>query len=85
MGSYRVLIKPAAVKEIEAVPKKDRQRLVKRIEGLSAEPRPAGSEKLSGQERYRVRQGNYRVVYSIDDGNNEVLVFKVSHRSEVYR
>lgn len=85
MESYKVLIKPSAAKELEAIPKKDRLRMAKNIEGLLAEPRPASVEKLSGQERYRVRQGNYRVVYSIDDDEEVVLVFKIGHRRQVYR
>ena len=84
MASYRVFIKPSAVKEIE-VPKRERRRIVMKIEGLSQDPRPAGSEKLSGRERYRVRQGSYRVIYSIDDEGKAVLVFKVGHRRNVYR
>jgi len=85
VGSYKLLIKPSAVKEIEAIPKKDRSRIVKRIQGLSANPRPPGCEKLSGEEKYRVRQGWYRIVYSIDDQAQEVLVVKVGHRKEFYR
>ena len=80
MGNHRVSVKPSAAKELEAVPKRDRQRIVRRIRGLSAEPRPVGSERLSGQERYRVRQGDCRVVYSIDDETESVVVFKVGHR-----
>ena len=85
MGSYRLLIKPSAVKEIEAIPKKDRTRIVKRIQGLSGNPRPPGCEKLSGEEKYRVRQGWYRIVYSIDDQAREVLVAKIAHRKDVDR
>jgi mRNA interferase RelE/StbE len=75
------------VKEIEAVGRKaDRRRIVGRIQALAAEPRPSGSEKLSGHnDRYRVRQGNYRVVYSIDDAQRIVLIVKVGHRRDVYR
>jgi mRNA interferase RelE/StbE len=83
---YRVLIKPSALKEIEAVRrKKDRQRIVRRIEGLADNPRPAGCQKLSGQDRYRVRQGEYRVVYAIEDEQLTVFVVKVGHRKDVYR
>ncbi len=85
MESYRVLIKPSAVKEIEAIPGKDRARIAKRIATLSDNPRPPGSEKLSAQEKYRVRQGPYRVVYSVSDAELTVLVVKVGHRREVYR
>ena len=85
MGSYRVLIKPSAVKEIEDLPKRDRSRVVQRIQRLSLEPRRPGSEKLSGEEKYRVRQGQFRIVYAIDDAERTVLVVKVGHRRDVYR
>ena len=86
MGQYRVLIKPSAVKEIEALPrKKDRQRIVKKIEQLGDEPRPAGCQKLSGHDRYRIRQGQYRIVYGIEDDKLIVYVVKVGHRKDVYR
>lgn len=85
MASYRVRIKPSAVKELEAVPLKVRRKLAVKIGALADEPRPPGSEKLSGQERYRIRQGEYRAVYAIDDGERIVLVVKVAHRRDVYR
>ena len=85
MGSYKLLIRPSAVKEIEAIPKKDRLRIVKRVQGLSENPRPGQCEKLSGEEKYRVRQGWYRIIYSINDQVREVLVVKVAHRKDVYR
>lgn len=85
MASYRLFIKPSAVKEIEATSKRDRQRIVDRIKRLSEDPRAPACEKLSGQERYRVRQGRYRVVYSIDDQEKTVVVYKVAHRREAYR
>ena len=85
MGSYKVLIKPSAVKEIEAIPRRERQRIVARIQALSSNPRPPGSEKLSGQDKFRVRQGVYRIVYSVTDDESSVLIVKVGHRKEVYR
>jgi mRNA interferase RelE/StbE len=87
VGKYRILIKASAAKEIEAVgQKKDRQRIVRQIQSLADNPRPAGCEKLSGQsDRYRVREGNYRIVYSVDDRTLFVNVAKVGHRKEVYR
>jgi len=78
------VIKPSASKEIKAVgQKKDRQRIVLRIRSLGDNPRPFGCEKLSGLERYRVREGS--IVYSIDDKNLLVDVVKVGHRKDVYR
>jgi mRNA interferase RelE/StbE len=84
VASYKVFIKPSAVKELESVPRKDRVRLARKIQSLASEPRPAGCEKLSGLERYRIRQGNYRIVYEIQDDRLVVIVVKVGHR-EVYR
>ncbi len=85
MASYELSIKPSAVKELKKLPLRDRRRIVDRIFELSSRPRPVGCEKLSGRERYRVRQGDYRVLYSVDDEAREVTVFKIGHRGEVYR
>jgi mRNA interferase RelE/StbE len=85
VASYRLLIKPSAAKELESLPRKDRVRVVARIQQLAAEPRPPGCEKLSGQENYRVRQGPYRVLYSIDDVQPSIVVVKIGHRRDVYR
>ena len=87
MARYSVQIKKSAAKELEAIPgRKDRQRLVQRIRGLADEPRPAGAEKLSGiKDRYRIRQGNYRVLYEIEDDQLIVYVVKVGDRRDVYR
>jgi mRNA interferase RelE/StbE len=74
------------VREIEAVgSRKDRQRIVRRIESLAEDPRPPGCQKLSGRERYRIRQGRYRIIYGIEDTDLVVLVVKVGHRGSVYR
>ena len=87
MASYSVFIKPSAAKEIEAVGQKDdRQRIVTRIRSLARDPRPVGSEKLSGRgDLYRLRVGRYRVVYSVGDAELVVLVVRVGHRKNVYR
>ena len=86
MGKYKVLIKPSAVKELEIIPrKKDRQRIVERISALVDDPRPHGSQKLSGNDRFRLRQGSYRIIYSIEDDALVVYVIKIGHRKDVYR
>lgn len=86
MAQYKLLIKASAVKELKAISiKKDRQRIVKRIQGLEHDPRPPGSQKLSGRERYRLRQGQYRIVYSIEADELIVFVVKIGHRKDVYR
>lgn len=87
MASYSVRIKTSAAKELEAVePRAIRARIVSRIQALARTPRPVGSQKLAGEsERYRLRQGSYRIVYSIDDEARVVEVVKIGHRREVYR
>lgn len=87
MGRYKVFIKPSAVKELEAIgQKQDRQRIVQRVGALAVEPRPHGCEKLAGHDtRYRVRQGSYRIVYAVNDGEQTVHVVKIGHRKNVYR
>lgn len=86
MPRYSVLIKPSAVKEIESIgTKPDRRRIIAQITGLADDPRPLGCEKLSGQDKYRVRQGKYRIVYSIEDRDLVIYVVKVGHRKDVYR
>ena len=86
MEKYKVSIKRSAVKEIEAIPqKKERRRIISRIGQLANDPRPTGSKKLSGHDKYRLRQGSYRIVYSIEDNELVVVVVKVGHRKDVYR
>ena len=85
MASYRLVIRRSAGKEIEALPPKDRRRVVTKIQGLAANPRPAGCEKLSGEEKYRLRQGDYRILYEIADRELIVTVVKVGNRRDVYR
>ncbi len=86
MAEYRILVKASAAKEIGALgTKADRRRVVERIRRLAADPRTPGSEKLAGYaDRYRLRQGQYRIIYLIDDGLREVTIFKVGHRKNVY-
>ena len=85
MASYRLLVKPSAVKELEALPVKDRRRIAGRIRKVASEPRPAGAEKLSGQEKYRLRQGDYRVLYAVDESELTLVVVRIGHRRDVYR
>jgi mRNA interferase RelE/StbE len=85
MGKYRVLIRRSASDELSSIQKRDLRRIVERIRSLADEPRPQGCEKLSVRERYRIRQGDYRIVYSIDDAGRTVEVFKVGHRREIYK
>ena len=85
MASYSLEIKRSAAKELAQLPLKDRGRVVARIQALADDPRPVGAEKLSGQERYRVRQGDYRILYEIEDQILRIMVVKIGHRRDVYR
>jgi mRNA interferase RelE/StbE len=86
VARYSLRIKKTARKELEAVATKaDRRRIIKRIESLADNPRPPGSQKLSGRERYRIRQGQYRILYTIENSVLIVHVIKIGHRKDVYR
>lgn len=85
MASYSLTIRRSAAREIEALPKVDRIRVVERIQRLADDPRPPGCEKLSGEEKYRVRQGDYRILYEVADAIITVIVVKIGHRRDVYR
>jgi mRNA interferase RelE/StbE len=85
VASCSLLIKSSAAKELEDLPPRDRKRAVSKIQRLAADPRPVGAEKLSGQEKYRIRQGDYRILYLIDDVETSVVVVRIGHRSDAYR
>lgn len=85
MASYSLAFKKSVAKDLRSIPNQDVQRILNRIEALCENPRAIGCEKLSSQERYRVRQGVYRIVYEIRDTELVILVIKVAHRSEVYK
>jgi len=85
VASYRVDVLRSAEKDVEALALKDRRRVASRMRALADDPRPRGSEKLSGEEKYRLRQGDFRIVYLINDERSLVTVVKVGHRRDVYR
>ncbi|MGD0021490.1 MAG: type II toxin-antitoxin system RelE/ParE family toxin [Smithellaceae bacterium] len=85
MAEYKIYFKESVEKDFRAISKKDLQKIIRRIQALANDPRPPGHEKLTGQERYRVRQGHYRIVYSIQHKEFTVWVVKVGHRKDVYR
>ena len=85
MVSYELKIKKEAEKELRSLPKVDLKRVIQKIKSLGDNPRPQGAEKLKGEEGYRIRQGDWRVVYLIDDATKIVRVIRIGHRREVYR
>lgn len=85
MAKYKITIKKSAAKELEDIPKKDLRKIIKPIQSLAQNPRHQGVQKLSAKEQYRVRQGDYRIVYSIDDKKLIIDIVKIGHRREIYR
>ena len=85
MARYELRVKPSVARDLRHIPRADVLRILARIEALRDEPRPPGAEKLSAQERYRVRQGDYRILYRVADAERTVEVVKVGHRRGVYR
>ena len=85
MAAYKIFFKKSVQKDLSSIPKNDLKKILSRIENLGEDPRPAGCEKLTGQERYRLRQGRYRILYSIQDDELTIWIVKVGHRKDVYR
>ncbi len=85
MAGYNIFLRHSVTKDLDGIPKRDPKRIIGRIRSLAHDPWPSGCEKLSGQERYRVRQGRYRIVYSVQDDNLTIWVVKVGHGRNVYR
>ena len=85
MASYKMVVRKSVAKDLKSIPKKDVKRIVSAIQKLADDPRPPQSKKLSGQERFRIRQGNYRILYTIEDNRLVVCVVKVGNRRDVYR
>ena len=85
MAGYSLAIKRSAARELEELPVSDRRRVVARVRSLADDPRPRGCEKLSGEEKYRIRQGALRILYEIDDGLRVPTIVKIGHRRDVYR
>jgi len=85
MDEYSIVVRKSVAKDIKAIPKKDAQRIIKTIRGLAKDPRPPQSKKLSGEEKYRLRCGAYRILYQIEDDRLVICVVRVKHRKDVYR
>jgi mRNA interferase RelE/StbE len=85
MAGYEVYFRESVWKDLKKIPKNSLRNILKKIKDLSDDPRQIGCEKLTGQDRYRLRQGNYRIVYSIQDKELTVWVVKIGHRKDVYR
>lgn len=84
-AAYRIFFYRDAQKDLSRVPRHDAARIISRIGALHGNPRPGGCEKLSAMERYRLRQGDWRILYEIDDKKAEVTIVKIANRKEAYR
>ncbi|MCI0403248.1 MAG: type II toxin-antitoxin system RelE/ParE family toxin [Acidobacteria bacterium] len=84
-GGYQVIIRPPAEKDFRSLPKGDQVRVGRRIQLLTDTPRPPGCKKLGEPGIFRVRQGDYRVIYQVDDAQRIVQVLRIAHRREAYR
>ena len=85
MAEFKILFKKSVQKDFNAIPKKDLKKILDRIELLAEDPHPSGCEKLTGQQKFRLRQGRYRILYSIQDDELTIWVVKVGHRKDIYR
>jgi mRNA interferase RelE/StbE len=85
MEKYKIEIKKSAIKELHSIPQKDIQKIITKIKSLSSNPKPQGCTKLTNREDYRIRVGNYRIIYSINDDILIIIVIKLGHRKEIYR
>ena len=85
MANYKIYFRKSAAKELGKLPRPEVQKVIQRIESLAIDPRPASCEKLTGQEAYRIRQGNYRIIYSIQDNELTIWVVKIGHRKDIYK
>jgi len=85
MAGYSLFLKESVQKDLDGIPKKELKKIFSRIKSLAADPRPQGCEKLTGRDRYRLRQGRYRIIYAVQDEERTVTVVKVGHRRDIYR
>ncbi len=85
MASCKLVFKKSVAKDLRTIPNPDLRRILARMRTLAKDPRPPGTEKLSGEDKYRLRQGNYRILYTVNDADICVVIVKISHRREVYR
>ena len=85
MAFYSIRFSESVHKDIKKIPQNDVKKILEHIDSLAIEPRPYGYKKLKGQENYRIRQGNYRIIYSIRDIELMILILTIGHRKDVYR
>ena len=85
MGVYEIFFKKSVEKDLNRIGKNELKKIIERITALADNPRPPGCEKLTGLERYRIRQGHYRILYSVQDHELTIWVIKIAHRKDIYK
>lgn len=85
MANYKIVFKRSVAKDLRAIPNQDIRQILARIDRLAEDPRPPGAERLTSDDKYRIRQGRYRILYTIADEIVTVTVVRVGHRRDVYR
>lgn len=85
MEKYKIVFKKSAERELYKIQGKELHKIVQRVQGLKNNSKPSGAKKLTNHEHYRIRQGNYRIIYAIDESKSIITIFKIGHRKEVYR
>lgn len=83
--AYKVLIKPSAQKDLDLLPETEAVKILSKISNLIIEPRPIGVQKLHNQEGYRIRSGNYRILFEVNDSGRAILIYRIKHRKDVYQ
>ena len=82
---YKIELRRKAQHTLDKLPKGDFNAVIEAVKGLADTPRPKGVEKIKSAGLWRIRQGDYRIVYSIDDGQKTVIILRIGHRREIYR
>ncbi len=85
MAAYELRFRASVAKDLRGIPKSDVVKILAKARSLANDPRPPGCQKLAGDERYRVRQGNYRILYTVSDALVVVEIVKIGHRKDIYR
>ncbi len=83
--AYKIIVKPSAQKDLDKIPDKELKRIASRLEQLRINPRPIGVQKLSDEEGYRLRSGNYRILFIINDKMKNIFIFRIKHRKDAYK
>jgi len=83
--TYKIIVKPSAQKDLDKIPDKELKRIASRLEQLRINPRPIGVQKLSDEEGYRLRSGNYRILFIINDKIKNIFIFRIKHRKDAYK